>query len=155
MFILPIKSRLQIIQGRENAESIWTGKGVIVFITKTPEKNATTSSKYRAENFVRLLPIVSKKIHKRAVVRNKLRRRIKEAFRQIDKNLLKNKYDYQILAKQAIFKSSVNDLIKDIENCLTGNAVYGTPERNINKKNKNNKIKTNLTLHLSDKSKME
>ena len=152
MFILPIKSRLQIVEGRKKSESIWTGKNIIMFITPTPEKNAITSSKYRAEEFVRLLPILSKKIHKKAVVRNKFRRRIKEAFRLIDKNLLKNKYDYQILAKQSIFKATVSNLIEDIENCLKGNAIKGIPEKNNTgkkkKKNKHNRIKTSEALNL-------
>ena len=152
MIILPIKSRLQILKEREEAESIWTGRSVIVFVSPTPEKNIGPNEKYRATEFVRLLLIVTKKIHKKAVVRNKFRRRIKEAFRMVDKSLLKNKYDYQILARQSIFKASVKSLVRDIERCLNGEAIAGIPEKPVDlkkkkKKNKNNKIKTSDALN--------
>ncbi len=151
MIILPIKSRLQIVREREEAESIWTGKSIIMFVSPTPEKNVGPNERYRATDFVRLLLIVSKKIHKKAVVRNKFRRRIKEAFRMVDKNLLKNKYDYQILARQSIFKASVASLVKDIEKCLKGEAIAGIPEKPADlkkkKKNRNNKIKTSDALN--------
>lgn len=150
MFILPIKSRLQILSERKNPEFIWNGKSIMMFVSPTPKKNSITNSQHRAENFVRLVVVVTKKIHKRAVVRNKFRRRIKEAFRLIDKSLFKNKYDYQIIAKQSIFKSTVHDLIVDIENCLSGKAAIGFSERNFNNikksKNKYNKIKTSDAL---------
>lgn len=152
MIILPIKSRLQILKERETAESIWTTRSVIIFISPTPEKNIGPSEKCRATDFARLLLIVTKKIHKKAVVRNKFRRRIKEAFRMIDKSLLKNRYDYQILARQSIFKTSVASLVKDIEKCLKGEAFAGIPEKPVDvkkkkKKNKNNKIKTSDALN--------
>ena len=152
MFILPIKSRLQIVKERENPESIWTARSLIIFIAKTPEKNIGPNSTYRAEEFCRLLPIVTKKIHKKAVVRNKFRRRIKEAFRRVDKNLLKNQHDYQILARQSIFKYSMNSIVKDIESCLNGTAILGIPEKQDDgtkkkkKKSKNNRIKTSDAL---------
>lgn len=125
MFILPIKSRLQIVSERKDPESIWTAKHIVMFIIPTPSKNTTISSKNRAQSFVRVLPIVSKKIHKNAVIRNKFRRRIKEAFRLTDKALFKNQYDYQILARQSIFKASLKDIMEDIKSCLTGKAMSG------------------------------
>lgn len=157
MFILPLKSRQQILKERKNPEFIWTSKYLMMFITPTPEKNIGPNAKYRATDFVRLLLVVTKKIHKKAVVRNKLRRRIKEAFRQVNKELLSNKYDYQLIARQAIFKASVNDLIKDIESCLKGEAIPGITEKPKDKKRKNNKnssnkIKTSDALKLSKKT---
>lgn len=151
MFILPIKSRLQILKERKNPESVWTGKNIIMFISKTPEKNAITDSQHRAENFVRFVIVVSKKIHKKAVVRNKFRRRIREAFRMVDKTLLRNKYDYQLIAKQSIFKASVSEIMSDIENCIKGNAIIGIPEKSPDakkKKNKHNRIKTSDALKM-------
>ena len=68
MFILPIKSRLQILKERENPESVWTGRTVIMFVCPTPEKNAVKSSRYRAENFVRFVVVVSKKYIKKLLL---------------------------------------------------------------------------------------
>lgn len=151
MFILPIKSRLQIVKERENPESVWTARSLMMFIAKTPEKNIGPTPRYRAEEFCRLLPVVTKKIHKKAVVRNKFRRRIKEAFRRVDVSLLQNQHDYQIIARQSIFKYSVNSIIEDIESCLKGIAKPGFPEKtddNIKKKSKSNKVKTSEVLNV-------
>ena len=68
MFILPIKSRIQILQERESPEFfIKTGSMILLYIP-TPQRNIDYNS--RVTDFVRLLAVVSKKISKKAVVRN-------------------------------------------------------------------------------------
>ena len=89
---------------------------------------------------------VSKKLGK-AVVRNKLRRRIKEAFRNIDKTLLENQHDYQIIAKHTIFYADFNTIKNDLENCLKGNGVRTLPD-------KKQKSKTGKKLNLIKTSKI-
>lgn len=116
MFILPIKSRIQILQERESPEFfIKTGSMILLYIP-TPQRNIDYNS--RVTDFVRLLAVVSKKISKKAVVRNHIRRKIKEAFKKVDKTLLKNQYDYQIIARHSIMNMSVKSIAKDIEKCL-------------------------------------
>lgn len=116
MFILPIKSRIQILQERESPEFfIKTGSMILLYIP-TPQRNINYNS--RVTDFVRLLAVVSKKISKKAVVRNHIRRKIKEAFKKVDKTLLKNQYDYQIIARHSIVDMSVESIAKDIEKCL-------------------------------------
>lgn len=116
MFILPIKSRIQILQERESPEFfIKTGSMILLYI-QTPQRNIDYNS--RVTDFVRLLTVVSKKISKKAVVRNHIRRKIKEAFKKVDKTLLKNQYDYQIIARHSIMNMSVESIAKDIEKCL-------------------------------------
>ena len=116
MFILPIKSRIQILQERESPEFfIKTGSMILLYI-QTPQRNINYNS--RVTDFVRLLAVVSKKISKKAVVRNHIRRKIKEAFKKVDKTLLKNQYDYQIIARHSIVDMSVESIAKDIEKCL-------------------------------------
>ena len=116
MFILPIKSRIQILQERESPEFfIKTGSMILLYIP-TPQRNIDYNS--RVTDFVRLLAVVSKKISKKAVVRNHIRRKIKEAFKKVDKTLLKNQYDYQIIARHSIMNMSVESIAKDIEKCL-------------------------------------
>ena len=123
MFILPIKSRRQILSGRDNYERAYKDTYFLFIISQTPPKNAVQSKKYRATDFVRFLAIVSKKISRKAVIRNKLRRRIKEAFRLVDKQLLQNKYDYQMIVRRSIFKASMQDIKEEIEKCLKDEAL--------------------------------
>ncbi|HSQ97642.1 MAG TPA: ribonuclease P protein component [Rickettsiales bacterium] len=129
MIILPIKSRQQIVKERNNPKSVCTSGCIILFTAPTPEKNLGVNSRYRANEFVRLCLVVSKKIHKKAVIRNKLRRRIKEAFKMVDKNLFENKNDYQILVRHSIFYSSVPTIKYHIERCLKGEGIMGVPEK--------------------------
>lgn len=154
MIILPLKSRLQIVKERDNPESVCTSGCLILFTAPTPEKNLGADSIHRAEEFVRLCLVVSKKIHKKAVVRNKLRRRIKEAFRTVDKSLFQNKHDYQILVRHSIFSASVPTIKHHIEKCLKGEGIIGLPEKKtpaeikkIKNQKKTNLIKTSVILN--------
>lgn len=145
MKILSIKSRKHMVDDRDNAENTCMTKNLILFICPTPEKNVGPNIKYRATEFTRLGLVVTKKIHKKAVIRNKFRRRLKEAFNLVDKTLLKNKYDYEILARQAIFTASLKTLIIDLEKCLKGEAVNNVPKLDYSNKKRKNSTKNNLT----------
>ena len=147
MIILPIKSRQQILKEREKPEFFCSSGCLMLFKNRTPEKNLGPTSKYRSTDFVRTCIVVSKKIHLKAVVRNKLRRRIKEAFRNIDKTLLENQHDYQIIAKHTIFYSDFDTIKNDLENCLKGNGVRTLPD-------KKQKSKTGKKLNLIKTSKI-
>ena len=141
MFIFPIKSRIQILESRKNYEKICYGNYLTIIISKINE-NKKIISKYKVPNFVRYVLVVTKKIHNKAVVRNKFKRRIKEAFKKIDKSLLKNKYDYHLIAINSIFNATLNDLINYIENCLSDKIIK---KKFLNFKKTNN-IKTNIAL---------
>ena len=141
MFIFPIKSRVQILESRKNYEKIYYGNYLIIIVSKINE-NEKIMSKYKVSNFVRYVLVVTKKIHNKAVVRNKFKRRIKEAFKKIDKLLLKNKYDYHLIAINSIFNATLRDLIKDIEDCLSNKII----EKKDFKFKKTNNIKTNIAL---------
>ncbi|GMO11887.1 MAG: hypothetical protein Ta2D_13870 [Rickettsiales bacterium] len=85
MIFETIRKRADILKSRKNAISTIKGKYIfIVFSANEFEKT-------------RFLAVVTKKINKRAVVRNRFKRQIKEIFRQ---NELLNGYDYQIIAKK-------------------------------------------------------
>jgi len=120
MKILTIKSRKHIVEDRNNADASYSTKSFILFICPTPLKNIGPNKKYRAVEFTRLGIVVTKRIHKNAVIRNKFRRRIREAFKMVDKSLLKNCYDYEIIARQGIFNININGLVSDVEKCLRG-----------------------------------
>lgn len=116
MFILPIKSRIQILEERKSPEFFTKTDYMMLLYTPTPQKNIDYNN--RVTDFVRLLAVVSKKISKKAVVRNHIRRKIKEAFKKVDKTLLKNQYDYQIIARHSIMDISVDLIAEDIKKCL-------------------------------------
>jgi ribonuclease P protein component len=119
MIIISLKSRLQILEARSVAKTVFSGKYMLMYMTPTLEKNLGPNNIYRAKEFVRFLPVITKKIHKNAVIRNRIKRQLREAFRLINKEFLKNKHDYQFLTKKNILNASFNDIKKDVEDCLT------------------------------------
>lgn len=116
MFILPIKSRLEILEERKKPEFFFKTNYIVLMYMPTPQKSINFNLK--VNNFIRFLPVVSKKISKKAVIRNKIRRRLKEAFKSIDKSLFKNQYDYQIIARHNILNISMQEIAEDIKKCL-------------------------------------
>ncbi len=65
------------------------------------------------KNTNRLGIIVSKKLSKRAVVRNKVRRRIRESYR-IHSGTIKTGYDFIIIAKNRCAEDSYADLDRSV-----------------------------------------
>ena len=141
--IISIKSRQDILRSRENSQYTLYGKFLMIIISKSPEQK-----KYKLNNFYRLLIVVTKKIHNKAVVRNKIKRRLKNAFKEIDKNILQLQYDYQIIAKNTILNANFNELKEDITNLIKN-------KKSLNIKDKeniiSNKIKTSIALNINKK----
>lgn len=73
---------------------------VMYFLKNTFEKN-------------RIGIIVSKKISKKAVVRNKIRRQMKEAYRLNEKNILTG-YDIILIARESIKKTDYQKIEKSL-----------------------------------------
>jgi ribonuclease P protein component len=69
------------------------------------------------EDSIRLLIVVTKKISKKAVTRNKIKRRFKEAFKQ-NVHLTKAGYDYQMIVRSNLAEAEFKKIIEDIEKCL-------------------------------------
>ncbi len=61
---------------------------------------------------------ISKKIHKSAVVRNKIKRRIKNILKELLPIISKSNYDYIIIAKQQILELDYNKIYNDIKRLL-------------------------------------
>lgn len=121
MKILTIKRRADFVDLQNNFEKKIVGGSVIILIKPTKEKYIKVTAKNRAKDFVRIGLNITKKVDKRAVVRN----RIKRFLREINRNLMKNYndlylkyYDYEFIAKKNILNYSYNSLFKEIKNLL-------------------------------------
>lgn len=128
MLILPIKSRRDFVDIQKNSEKIFHTPRLILLQKTTSEKYTKTNEKQRAEKFVRLGITVTKKIDKRAVARNKIRRRLTEAFSKIDPEILENHVDYRVIARKRIIDCDFEDIVNDIKNCLLEKAKVGFPK---------------------------
>ena len=145
--IISIKSRKEILYGRKQPENVLYGKYITIIISKTAEndKNVKLTNLVK---YYRLLVVVSKKIHLKAVVRNKIRRRIKNAFTKINLEYLQNKYDYQIIAKNLILKASFQEIINEIT-FLLKNKTNIVTTHSVRQINLSNKIKTSIALNMN------
>jgi ribonuclease P protein component len=133
MLILSIRTRQDFIDIQNNKDEICHRPTMILLIKATPKKYTQVTFKRRAGEFVRLGLTVTKKIDKRAVKRNKIKRRLREAFRKINPDLLHNHTDYQIIAKKCIVDSKLKYIVKDLEICL---AKKGKSEFSVKKAKK-------------------
>jgi ribonuclease P protein component len=139
MLILSIKSRQDFVNIQKKRDCVCHTLRLILLTKKTPEKYTQVSEKKRAKEFIRFGLTVTKKLEKTAVGRNRIKRRIREAFRKIPEELLQNHTDYQIIARKRIIDCNFQDIVKDIKDCLEKKTRSGFPERRVKKKNSKNK----------------
>jgi len=95
-------------------------KTLILTISK-PTNNFSDQRtiKLKSDDFCRVGYVVSKKISKLAVKRNKIKRRFREAFRRsLKNNLIKKNCDYIIIARLSAVNTDYLGIIKDLEFCL-------------------------------------
>ncbi len=118
MKILTIKksSEFQEISKKGNK---FHAKTLILLKNTTPAQYFTDKTKGKnAENFCRLGLTVSKKVGN-AVARNKNKRRLRHAARQLLAELAKNQFDYVIIAKKEIKDVNFETILRDLRFCLT------------------------------------
>ncbi len=87
-------SKILILQNRNNRDIADKGKNIRFGIT------------------------VSKKVHKSAVKRNRIRRQIKAAAYDIFSNLSKENNDFVIIARNNILGCKYKDIVRDMKWCL-------------------------------------
>lgn len=101
------------------AKSFRLSKNDIKYILRKGESDYSRffiiKSKESKDSTPKICVITSKKLAKKAVTRNKIRRRIYEAFRTIIKeNDIVEKKDYILIAKTEILSSDFWDIKKDL-----------------------------------------
>ncbi len=118
MKILTIKKRADFINIQNNYEKKIITDNLIVLCKKTDEKYTKITKKRKLTEFIRIGLTVTKRIDKRAVVRN----RIKRLLREINKNLIKNfkdlyinHIDYEFISKKSIIDCNYIKLFKEVE----------------------------------------
>ena len=72
-----------------------------------------------AKDFCRVGFTVSKTVSKLAVERNRAKRRLREAFRELAPLLAKNHHDYVVIARRDILKADFQKICQDLKFCLS------------------------------------
>ena len=117
MRIFKIKSRLEFVDIQNNcSRSLATNK--IILLYKKIEDVEINKSKIK--NFSKFGVCVTKKIDKRAVVRNRIKRLLREGFRIVSSSddYILNNYKYEIIAKKCIVNFNFNYIREDISSLV-------------------------------------
>lgn len=113
--IFTIKARKDFVKVQKNSLFKAVGNDIIILCKETDEKY------FIEDNFSRCGLVVTKRIDKRAVIRNKIKRKIREIIRFLSKNscnLFINRMDYVIIAKNSFLLNSHAFLIEEIKELL-------------------------------------
>lgn len=77
------------------------------------------------EKFSRYRVIVSKKLHNKAVARNKLRRQIYEAIRTNTREEVSNQQDFILIPKKAILEKKYSEIAEDLRTNIINKQFHG------------------------------
>lgn len=118
MKVLTIKRRADFVDIQQNYDKKFVSGCLVLLCKKTKEKYTKITAKHRVKDFVRFGYTVTKKIDKRAVTRNRIKRLLRTINAELIKNyndLYINNYDYEFIAKKNILEYNYNGLKKEIK----------------------------------------
>ena len=136
MKLLKVKNRQDFLRIQNDYKIKYYSNNFLILLLESNTKNIKQQTINNINNnYIRLGAVATKKIDKRAVVRNAIKRRIREIFRILVKNnadLFINNCDYEVISRKSIldisFAELQNEFIKSLQNIKE---QYET--RNINK----------------------
>jgi len=120
MVVLPITAKKDF-QSLTKTKIKYVANNLVIAASKTPSKYHQINQQQRAPSFCRIAYITTKKISKKAVQRNKVKRQLGSIFRQLaSEKLTKNHHDYIIISRKNILESSFAKIKSDVEFCVKG-----------------------------------
>ena len=136
MKLLTVKSRQDFLKIQNDYKIKYYSNNFLILLLESNTKSINQQTIINLNNeYIRLGITATKKIDKRAVVRNTIKRKVREIFRTLVKNntdLFVNNCDYEVITRKSIldisFTELQNEFIKTLQNIKE---QYGT--RNINK----------------------
>ena len=136
MKLLTVKNRQDFLRIQNDYKIKYYSNNFLILLLESNTKNIKQQTINNINNnYIRLGAVATKIIDKRAVVRNVIKRRIREIFRILIKNnadLFINNCDYEVISRKSIldisFAELQNEFIKSLQNIKE---QYET--RNINK----------------------
>lgn len=118
MLFLTIKKRYDFLRiGKENLR--FHSKTALILASKTPEQYLKNPRTNEISDVCRIGYTVSKAIGN-AVIRNKVKRRYRAAFKELFTKYALNHYDYVLIAKKDAAKEEYKKLHDDLKFCLKG-----------------------------------
>lgn len=131
MKLLTVKSRQDFLRIQNSFKIKYYNNNFLILLLESNIKNIKQQTINTINNnYIRLGITVTKKIDKRAVIRNTIKRKVREIFRILIKNntdLFVNNCDYEVITRKSIldisFAELQNEFIKSLQNIKE---QYGT-----------------------------
>ena len=120
MRIFTIKNRQDFLKIQNSCKNAIKTKTILLLHKKTDEKRINFNQNIK--EFIRIGFSVSKKISKLAVIRNKIKRILRECIRKIaqeNSDVFINFVDYEIIVKKEILNYSFQEISSDILSAFT------------------------------------
>lgn len=115
MRVFTIKNRQDFLKIQNNCKNAIKTKTILLLYRKTDEKRINFN--INIKEFIRVGFSVSKRISKLAVVRNKIKRILRESIKKIsteNNNIFTNFFDYEIIVKKEILNYDFEEISSDI-----------------------------------------
>lgn len=114
MHIFTIKSRREFVEIQNTCIKSFKTNNLILLYKKV---NELELEKSKIKEFSKFGICVTKKIDKRAVIRNRIKRLLRESFKKIIKKnneILINNYKYEFIAKKNILNTNFSQIYQDM-----------------------------------------
>lgn len=131
MKLLTIKSRQDFLRIQNNFKIKYYSNNFLILLLESNTNNIKQQTINNINNnYVKLGITATKKIDKRAVIRNTIKRKVREIFRILIKNnadLFINNCDYEVITKKSILDVPFTELQNEFIKCLQNTKEqYGT-----------------------------
>lgn len=115
MKVFTIKNRQDFLKIQHSCKNAIKTKTILLLYKKTDEKRINFNT--NINEFVRIGFSVSKRVSKLAVIRNKIKRLLRESIRKIlneNSSIFTNFFDYEIIVKKEILNYNFQEISTDI-----------------------------------------
>lgn len=112
-----LKNRRDFLTVRQHNRK-YAQPGLVLQIAPTKHSDHHEDSSENSDMTIRYGITVSTRVDKRAVIRNRIKRRLRSAARDILSNAAREGYDYVLIGRKGTLTRSYSDLKKDLEVCI-------------------------------------
>jgi ribonuclease P protein component len=119
MLILPITRSAEFQKIGKKGEKFYSKTVLLLSLPTSSFYFQDLAKNKNAQNFCRIGYTVAKTVSKSAVVRNRAKRRLREAFRALAPLHAKIHHDYVIIARKEIIDADFLKISADLKFCLT------------------------------------
>ncbi len=118
MKILSVKKSLEFQKTGKKGQKFYS-KTILLLSLPSPQHYFQNIEQGKlAKDFCRVGYTVAKTVSKSAVIRNRAKRRLREAFRALAVQYVKNRHDYVVIARKEIVDADFAKISADLKFCL-------------------------------------